>query len=337
MKKLLALLLTLGVVLSFNGCKSTSNGKNAKDTKTSSAAVTASPTGTDNADLLKAAKGIKLCKYKNIVLDWNAESNQSLLNNSLQNYTADQKKVTDRAIKNGDTANIDYTGYKDGQPFDNGSAEGYDLSIGSGSFIDGFEEGLVGVRPGETVNLNLTFPENYGNDLSGKAVVFKVKVNYITENNYSDDDLNNAKSDASGSALLNYVIENTNYGTLSESLTKQYKEMLKSYYENFAVSNNYESLSAYLKTAGQTEESFEQLLNETAVRRLKNDLVLTAIAEKEQLMVTDKEYNTALKSYAEAYSCTPSQFESQNGKGNLEITVLSEKVQHFLKSNSDYK
>ena len=332
MKQFFAFLLALGVLLSFAGCKGDPDGKNA-----SSAADTASsPAETGTADLSKEAKKITLCAYKNIQLDWNATDNQSLLNSSLKNYSANQKKVTDRAVKNGDTANIDYTGYKDGQTFDGGSATGYDLVIGSGSFIAGFEDGLVGVKPGQTMNLNLTFPENYGGDLAGKAVVFKVKVNYITENNYSADDLKSAKSDASGSALLNYVIENTNFGTLSEELTNSYKTMMKNYYESYATANNYESLSAYLKAAGQSEEDFGQLLNDTAVRRLKNDLVLTAIAEKENLSVTDKEYTSALKSYAETYSCTTSQFESQNGKSNIEITLLSEKVQHFLKANSDY-
>ena len=85
-------------------------------------------------------------------------------------------------VKKGDTANIDYVGKKDGVAFDGGTAQGYQLEIGSGTFIDGFEDGLVGVMPGETVDLNLTFPKEYpSEELAGKKVVFKVKVNEIKQ------------------------------------------------------------------------------------------------------------------------------------------------------------
>ena len=92
-------------------------------------------------------------------------------------------EVTDRdVVEIGDVANIDYEGKKDGVAFDGGTAQGYDLGIGSGSFIEGFEEGLVGVKKGETVDLNLTFPENYHSaDLAGAEVVFTVTVNAIYE------------------------------------------------------------------------------------------------------------------------------------------------------------
>ena len=91
------------------------------------------------------------------------------------------EEVTDRdVVENGDVANIDYIGKKDGVAFDGGTAEGYDLGIGTGTFIPGFEEGLVGVKKGETVDLNLTFPENYSAaDLAGAEVVFTVTVNGI--------------------------------------------------------------------------------------------------------------------------------------------------------------
>ncbi len=90
-------------------------------------------------------------------------------------------KITDRAVEEGDVADIDFVGKKDGVAFEGGTAAGYMLTIGSGGFIPGFEEGLVGVMPGETVDLNLTFPENYKKnpDLAGQEVVFSVKVNSI--------------------------------------------------------------------------------------------------------------------------------------------------------------
>lgn len=90
--------------------------------------------------------------------------------------------VTDRAVAQGDAVTIDYVGKKDGVAFDGGTAEGYVLNIGSGNFIEGFEDGLIGVMPGETVDLNLTFPENYhAEELAGADVVFTVTVHDIQE------------------------------------------------------------------------------------------------------------------------------------------------------------
>ena len=92
------------------------------------------------------------------------------------------EKVKSGKVENGDIANIDYKGTKDGVAFDGGTSAGYDLEIGSGQFIDGFEDGLIGVEIGSTVNLNLTFPEAYDNsELAGQDVVFEVKVNYVTK------------------------------------------------------------------------------------------------------------------------------------------------------------
>lgn len=102
----------------------------------------------------------------------------------ITSYYAENKEVTDRdTVQLDDIANIDYVGKKDGVAFDGGTAEGYDLTIGSGAFIPGFEDGIVGMKVGETKDLDLTFPENYNNaDLAGAAVVFTVTVNSIKEN-----------------------------------------------------------------------------------------------------------------------------------------------------------
>ena len=91
--------------------------------------------------------------------------------------------ITDRAVEDGDLVTIDYVGKKDGEAFSGGSAEGYQLKIGSNTFIDGFEEGLIGVMPGDTVDLDLTFPESYSRnqDLAGQAVVFTVTLDKISE------------------------------------------------------------------------------------------------------------------------------------------------------------
>lgn len=138
---------------------------------------------------------VKLCDYKNIKVDKNSEEYKNYFNtlhlsNIAQSGLYDQ--VDSGKIEFGDVANIDYLGTINDVPFEGGSATGSDLVIGSGQFIDGFEDGLIGVEVGETVDLDLTFPENYqSQDLAGKDCVFKVKVNYrkiprTPEKSYAD-------------------------------------------------------------------------------------------------------------------------------------------------------
>ena len=126
-------------------------------------------------------KGIKIAAedyVKNITEEDVDEYINSLIQ---QNYTGTE--VFDRPVQNGDTVNIDYEGLLNGVPFEGGTSTGHDLVIGSGKFIDGFEEGLIGAKKGQELSLNLTFPKEYhSSELAGKEVVFKVKVNSIIDN-----------------------------------------------------------------------------------------------------------------------------------------------------------
>ncbi len=131
---------------------------------------------------MKIKDVIKLGNYKNLSVDTSSEDFtaqfKELEKSDASTYAAFDKLESGK-VENGDVANIDYVGKKDGVAFDGGTAQGYDLEIGSGSFIAGFEDGLIGVEVGSTVDLHLTFPENYDNtELAGKAVIFTVTVNY---------------------------------------------------------------------------------------------------------------------------------------------------------------
>ena len=124
----------------------------------------------------------------------------------LEDYDDLVDKKTTGVVADGDTVNIDYVGTKDGEEFDGGSAEGYDLEIGSGSFIDGFEEGLVGKKIGSELDLNLTFPEDYGvEELNGADVVFHVTLNYVAEMPELTDDLASKLSGGEYSTVDEYV------------------------------------------------------------------------------------------------------------------------------------
>lgn len=164
-RKLTAVLLTGAMTLSLAGC-------GAKDP--------AYLSGIDPADY------VEVCDYNSIPV---TEAKPSVSDDYVESYinyvlSSNQttEEVTDRTdVESGDIVNIDYTGTKDGVEFDGGSAQGYSLTIGSGTFIDGFEDGLIGHNVGETVDLHLTFPEDYSNsELAGQAVVFTVKINSIS-------------------------------------------------------------------------------------------------------------------------------------------------------------
>ena len=124
-------------------------------------------------------KGMNITIPKTEVTDEDVDSYIDYLLSANESYV----DITDRDVaQNGDVANIDYEGKKDGVAFDGGTAQGYDLNLGSGVFIDGFEDGVVGMKVGETKDLTLTFPDNYANeDLAGAEVVFTVTLNSIKE------------------------------------------------------------------------------------------------------------------------------------------------------------
>ena len=129
------------------------------------------------------SKYIDLGEYKGIEVDTSSDGFGVYYDNQISSDVANYDlyvRKTEGRVEDGDTANIDYVGKKDGVAFDGGTADGYDLVIGSGSFIDGFEDGLIGAEIGSTVDLNLEFPDDYqSEELAGKAVVFTVTVNYV--------------------------------------------------------------------------------------------------------------------------------------------------------------
>ena len=127
---------------------------------------------------------VTLGQYKGLEAEKNAvEVTDEQVNeeiDAVRRRNSRKVSIDDRAAQMGDTANIDFDGYLDGERFDGGKAEGYDLELGSNSFVPGFEEQIVGMNIGEEKDLDITFPENYVENLAGKAVVFKVKLNSLT-------------------------------------------------------------------------------------------------------------------------------------------------------------
>ncbi len=186
------------------------------------------------------------------------------------------EKKTEGTVASGDVANIDYVGKKDGVAFEGGTASGYDLVIGSNSFISGFEDGLIGVEIGSTVDLNLTFPSSYdATELAGKPVVFTVTVNYVTVN-HTELNEENAKACGYSSAKVvedaanEYATENTAWDTVCANAKiedlpqKEHKIFVDeqiNYFTRLAKANGmtFESLAQYY---GMTKKQFEEYLDE---------------------------------------------------------------------------
>lgn len=237
---------------------------------------------------------------------------------------AETKEITDRAVQSGDIANIDYVGKIDKKEFEGGSAKEYDLEIGSGNFIEGFEDSIIGHKIGETFDWDGKFPDNYGNtEYAGKDVVFTITVNAITERTVPelDDKIvpklsENAKTvkeykaevkkqmeeaaeqdyeDTLAGEVWNKVLENTEVKKVSDKEQEKMEEMLKKLYESEAQQYGME-LEAYVEAQGMTMEDFnEQVLKASAEQNIKAKLVTEAIAEKENISLSDEAYEEYLQ------------------------------------------
>ncbi len=266
-------------------------------------------------------------------------------------------------VQDGDTVNIDYEGKKDGEAFDGGTAKGYDLEIGSNTFIDGFEDGLIGVDAGETVDLPLTFPENYfSEDLAGQEVVFTVTVNEIrrapelsdelvsrmTDGEYTDvasyreyirsdleatketDRMNEIKSDlltqiANTSGITDYPQEMVDYGAAN----------MKAYYQQQAEAYAMEFEDFLSSLLGMTEEEFDEQVEMAIKQNMQQELYLKAIAETEGIELTDEEYESGCETLAEDYYYdSVDEFVAAYGEDTIRVSLLQEKVLDFLVDNA---
>lgn len=293
---------------------------------------------------------------------------EAQIENILSGY-AESVEVTDRAAQEGDIANIDYIGTKDGVAFDGGSYEGYDLTLGSGTFIDGFEEGIIGHNIGETFDLNLTFPESYqSEELAGQDVVFTVTLNslsvsevpeitddFVKENLSKESEtveaykaelkkqLQETNDEAYQSSLRNAawnaVLENTTVNKYPEEAIQEYTDMIYSEYENMAQYYGLE-FAEFLETyMGMDEETFAEKVEEVAQEQVKSDLVRDLIAENVKgIDTSEKAYEAVYADYAESYSYDDvdtflSDMEEAGNRERLDDLVLLQLVQDWTADN----
>ena len=232
----------------------------------------------------------------------------------------------DRKVKKGDVANIDYEGFDNGKPFDGGKGEGYDLEIGSGSFVPGFEDQIIGMKAGEEKDIDITFPEDYHKDLAGKAVVFHVKVNAVKvkevpaiDDEFAKDvsefdtlaDLKKdikAKMTADRQQAADQAFEDDLMGKVADGITcdvpdAMVEEQAKRFVENLKLQIQQQGIpyEQYLKLTNMTEEDLLGQAQEPALRQVKLGLAMDAIAKAENVEVSEEEINAEYDKMAEQY------------------------------------
>lgn len=278
---------------------------------------------------------------------------------SLQEGGATLTEVTGRKVKIGDTVNIDYEGLKDGVAFEGGTAPGANLLIGSGSFIPGFEEKIIGANIGDKLDVDVTFPENYNNEeLKGQPVVFKVTVNKIQEYEVTEEfvtantdydtvdaykaSINEnliALSEESmktqkAASVYNKVITNSEITSLPQNLLDYYERDLKVFYTNYAISYQVD-LPTILSAFGMTEETFNEEAIAYADAMATRDLVLGSIIKAENLVLTEEEFSEQIDIYTEEYGySSKEEFLKNANEALLREDMLYQKAKDYIVAES---
>ncbi|MBD5476497.1 MAG: trigger factor [Lachnospiraceae bacterium] len=313
---------------------------------------------------------VKLGKYKGLKIDKidtevteeevDAEINRERENNA-RNIT-----VEDRPVKDGDMTTLDFEGFVDGVPFEGGKGENYPLTIGSGAFIPGFEEQLVGAEIGKEVEVNVTFPEDYqAEELKGKAAVFKCTVKEIKEKElpelddefasevsefetlaeYREDvkknltekkekDAKNAREDAA----IKAAVEVAEMEIPDAMLETQQRQMVDEFAQRITMQGL--SMEQYFQFTGTNYQKMVEQVKPQALERIKSRLVLEAIAAAEKIEATEEDYEKELETMAEVYQMEVSKVKELMGereKKNIMQDLAVRKAAEFVAENAKEK
>ena len=257
----------------------------------------------------------------------------------------------ERAVKKGDTADIDFEGFDNGVAFDGGKGENFDLEIGSGSFVPGFEDQLIGMKAGEEKELDITFPENYTPELAGKPVVFHVKVNEVKEKQVPaiDDEfakdvsefdtLKDLKADikkkltaertesaqrAFEDVLMAKVAEGIEADIPEEMVELQAERMMEQFKQQLASQGI--PFDQYLKMTNTAEADFRKQAQGPAADQVKMDLAVEAIIKAEGLEASDEDVESEMKSVAEKYGMDLDTVKKYLRPEDVKEQVIREKV-----------
>ena len=377
-KRAIMISMLLVMALSVTGCSQKTATKD-KDTKTEETAATDDAENTDSdsseeetsedtpttAELMAdidVEKCVTLGDYKGITVEKTIQSvTDEDVQNEIDDALASYPVEVDRAAKEGDTVNIDYVGKIDGEEFDGGSDQGADLKLGSGKFIDGFEDGLIGASKGETRTLDLTFPDDYTQDLAGKAVEFTVTINAVKEplteptDQWVADNIDGYDNVADYKAGIRseqeesneqtaenqvrysawtQVIDNCTINEYPETLVEVgenlYEQQVKTYAQYAGM-----ELDAYIESSGLTQEEYDSNKEEYGKNVAAQALVCQAICDKEGFAIGDDDYQKALDAMLTEYGCTEDELVQTYGQDNVEQSIMLNRVSDLILENAN--
>ena len=273
-------------------------------------------------------------------------------------------QVTEGEVAEGDVVNIDYVGSIDGVEFDGGTDKGVDLTIGSGTFIPGFEDGLIGAAIGKEINVNVTFPENYGNtDVAGKDAVFAVTVNFVKKAPEMTDDIvaeisdhktvdeyrkgveEQLKADKEAqqnsdkiNGILNQIYSASTINGYPEEVVNYRTAQMKAYYTQIAEQSDM-TLADFLSNQLQmTEEQFDQQCPAVIKQSMIQELLLKAVAESENMEISDEEYEAGIEKYVKSTGAESKEtLLSQYTEAEIRRSLIMDKALDFLKENTTVK
>ena len=308
--------------------------------------------------LVSVRPEVKLGQYKGLTAPKNvAEVTEQDIDAEMEPYIkrATRQVSVDTEIRMGDTAVIDFEGFDNGVAFEGGKGENYSLEIGSGSFVPGFEDQLIGMKAGEEKEINITFPEDYVPDRAGKAVVFKVKVNEVKEPQVPQVDDEFAKDvsefetladfrkdlgeklakrraaqadDEFEEAILKQLVDNMQVEIPDGMVETQLDKLMDEY--AMRMQSQGMSVNEYLKMMGMTPEMMRSSAKPSALRQVQIQLALNAVAEAEKIEISDEDCQEEIKKLAEQYKLTEDQVKAavpmENLKSDLRLQKASDLV-----------
>ena len=269
--------------------------------------------------------------------------------------------TVERPAEMGDTVNIDFEGFLNGEPFDGGKAEGHALELGSNSFVPGFEEQLVGMSAGEEKDIDITFPENYAENLAGKAVVFHIVCNEVSSPEYPELDDEFAKDvsefdtfdeykadvratlqkrmdDGAETAFKDEVIRKaceTMTGEIPEVMFEEkVDEFLRNYAAQFGMNDRDMSREELLKLFGMNEDTLKFSIRPAAEAQVKTELLLEAVAKAENLEPTEEELEAYYQKTAEGVGATVEDVKRYFGETFLKNELKKEQAMNLIVENA---
>jgi len=303
-------------------------------------------------------KGLEVEKLEDTVTDEEVDAEIK----QLQERNAELVVKEEGTVENGDTVVIDFEGFVDGEAFEGGKAENYSLEIGSGSFIPGFEEQLVGIATGEEKDVEVNFPEEYhAENLAGKPATFKVKVHEIKAKELPelddefakdvDDEVETLdelkaktrtrleetkKRDAENSlkdTLIEKASENAEIDIPEAMVNTELDRMLREFEQRLQMQGM--NLDLYFQFSGQDENALREQMKEDAGKRVRVNLTLEAIAKAENIEVTEEEINAELENMATMYGVSADEIKSMlGGLDGITEDLKIRKAIDFLVENS---